>query len=154
MITARFDPPSSGKLSHVECVAAAARAAWAMNQQSPTWSELNEQADQKQEAALVAQSEYMRAVRPVIDKYERHCAGIRHRNPLSNRERQSVVNIWLDDRAPDTHARGIELCAKKWILSDNAEAMAALIVEVFDKALRQSREAMDAESEQPVRLRG
>lgn len=145
MIMTNFDPSDKGKLSHVECVAVAARALYQAMGESPSWAEVTNAADGRDDRMLAKQAEFMRTVRPVIDKFERHCGGVRHRHSLSVREREQVVSIWRSEIPEDTEKKGLELAAKKFDLphpGHDTLALVEVIVEAFRGAVEQAAEAL------------
>ncbi|MBK8199223.1 MAG: hypothetical protein IPK75_12740 [Acidobacteria bacterium] len=78
----------------IEATAAAARALFETLYPSESWDELSGLADLKQTPALARQAVFMRAARFGCDAYARLAAGIRHRNPLSQGERQRTGQVW------------------------------------------------------------
>lgn len=82
--------------SVIEAQAAAARALFSVLHPTESWDELSGQADRKETPALARQAAFMRAARFGLDGYARFSAGVRHRNPLSPRERQLVALVWSE----------------------------------------------------------
>lgn len=81
--------------SPVEAVAAAARTLFSVLHPGESWDELSGLAEQKETPALARQAVFMRAARFGLEAYARFAGGVRHRNPLSLRERQLVAQVWM-----------------------------------------------------------
>lgn len=94
-MTTRFDPPADEVLSPVECIAVVARAFWNEGTHGRTWSELTVSADDGDVAATAQQATFMRFARALVDTVLRQMAVVRHRNPLSDAERQRTAEAAL-----------------------------------------------------------
>lgn len=125
MIEYRATPETA--TSVIEAQAAAARALFAVLHPAESWDEISGLADQKQTPALARQAVFMRAARNGLEAYARYAAGIRHRNPLSLRERTLVAQVWTE----------VVITPEPFALK-NAARLASVQIARYDAALSQT----------------